>query len=76
MEMKTCAKLMMILIVLTACVTGCVKPRIVIVPPMEPIQLAEDVPGVKAWALVDGARVIGTVDLPAGAWVLTEDSPE
>jgi len=63
-----------ILLGVVACASGCVRQRVVLVPPGEPVQLAEDV---KAFIYIEvkGERIKSEqrVILPEGWWVLPDD---
>ena len=59
-------------------VSGCSMPSVVLIPPGEPIQLAQDVAAHVYVTLDDGARVPSQnkVVIPHGWWIVPdEDSP-
>lgn len=62
-----------ILLVLLVCASGCVGRKVVLVPPGEPVQLAEPV---RAYIYVNGERSAGRVTLPQGWWVLPDPDPD
>ncbi|KKK59655.1 hypothetical protein LCGC14_3032220 [marine sediment metagenome] len=59
------------LIVLLGCASGCwrQRTRTVLIPPGEPVQLAEPI---EAYIYVDGVKSENRVMLPGGWWVLPE----
>jgi len=52
---------------------GCVRQRVVFIPPGDPVQLAETVTA-RVFVTVDGERIKSDapVELPAGWWVLPD----
>ena len=61
------------LIVLIACVGGCEHTRVVLIPPGEPVQLAESVRAY-VYVSVNGKRIKSSerVELPEGWWCLPD----
>jgi hypothetical protein len=59
----------------SVCVLGCVQPRVVIVPPGEPVQLAENVKAYVNVKLADGTYTTSRnrVTLWEGMWVLPDE---
>lgn len=65
----------LLLVLLIAPVIGCGilsgERKVVYVHPNDPVQLAQDVPGVSVWVYDDnGEKVHGHTTLPEGFWVV------
>ena len=56
---------------------GCVRQRVVLVPPGDPVQIAEPVQ-VRVFVTVDGERIMSDnkVELPVGWWALPDPARE
>ena len=60
-----------------ACFAGCEMYKTVYVPLNAPVQLRETILDVKVWVFdEDGVRRPGSLPLPEGAWVITDDGRE
>lgn len=51
---------------------GCVKPRVILIPPNEPVQLSRDVEAYVFVPLQDGTAPEAKIMLKAGQWVVTD----
>lgn len=65
-------------LVVSACLLGCVRERVFLIPPGEPVQLAEDVKARIFLDLPDGTRIPSKdrTILHAGQWVVTDDETD
>ena len=61
------------LLLLSVCASGCLRQNVILVPPGEPVQLAEDVT-VRVIVTVDGKRIMSDnrVVIHAGWWALPD----
>ena len=61
------------LLLLTACGGGCLRQNVILVPPGEPVQIAEEAT-VKVFVTVDGKKIMSSnkVVLPVGWWALPD----
>ncbi len=70
-------KLIAIALVATVSLGGCVSTKTILIPPGEPVQLAEPI-DVYVFVDIDGRRIRSEnrVILPAGWWCLPDAGPE
>lgn len=76
-RLKLRALLLAFVIVCIIGLTGCsiLQARTVYIPAGDPVQIRENLKGVKVWVFVDGKRQASKMDIPEG-WYALDDNYE